>query len=378
MKSISFLSDYGAKDEFVGVVKSVIRSIAPDVRITDITHGIPRHDIRAGSLALARASQYLTPGIVIAVVDPGVGSNRRGVAVELAIPSSTAAPGSGETSNPSSSPSSTAAPDTGETSNSESASSECSESTRSILIGPDNGLLAPAVALLGGAARAVSLTNEALQIPSAGATFAGRDIFAPAAAHLCAGIPFEDLGEEISVASLMPAVVPSAQIQNDQIVAEILWIDHFGNAQLNIGPDDISPLGERFALKILGLPEPDAMDPIFNLPGSPPRPSHPPHISRQTNSASSIPTIPASEASSPAKPSRSAARPLVASLAASYDQVPPRNAGLVVDSYGMISIAMRQQPAAEELNLEEGMSVILTPLTGDLVELTPRLQPHSE
>lgn len=340
MKTVSFLSDYGAKDEFVGVVKSVIRSIAPDVRITDITHGIPRHDIRAGSLALARASQYLTPGIVIAVVDPGVGSNRRGVAVELAA-------------------------------DSEDTSSECSESTRSTLIGPDNGLLAPAVALLGGAARAVSLTNAALQLPSAGATFAGRDIFAPAAAHLCAGVPFEDLGEEISVASLMPAVVPSAQIQNDQIVAEILWIDHFGNAQLNIGPDDISPLGERFALKILGLPEPDAMDPLFNLPGSPSRPSHPPHISRQTNSASSIP---ASEASSPAKSSRSAARPLVASLAASYDQIPPRNTGLVVDSYGMISIAMRQQPAAEELNLEEGMSVILTPLTGDLVELTPRLR----
>lgn len=386
MKTISFLSDYGAKDEFVGVVKSVIRSIAPDVQITDITHGIPRHDIRAGSLALARASQYLNPGIVLAIVDPGVGSNRRGVAVELAIPSSPATLGTGETSNSEDTPSN-------------------HEGIHSVLIGPDNGLLAPAVALLGGAARAVSLTNAALQLPSAGATFAGRDIFAPAAAHLCAGVPFEELGEEISVATLMPAVIPSAQIQADQIVAEILWIDHFGNAQLNIGPDDISPLGERFALKILGLPEPDAMDPIFNLPGSPSTLSSPPRIHRQPDSASSIPTIPASEASSPAKSSRQAdpassapadssqtpfsrqtspsrqapssrpvSRPLVASLATSYDQIPPRDTGLVIDSYGMVSIAMRQNPAAEELNLEEGMSVIMTPLTGDLVELTPRLR----
>lgn len=362
MRTISFLSDYGAKDEFVGVVKSVIRSIAPDAQITDITHGIPRHDIRAGSLALARASQYLNPGIVLAIVDPGVGSDRRGVAVELAVPSSTAAPDTSETSIPSSTattvsgetanPHSTPTPDTSETAN--------PEGIHSVLIGPDNGLLAPAVALLGGAARAVSLTNADLHIPSAGATFAGRDIFAPAAAHLCAGIPFEELGEEIPIASLMPAVVPSAQIQADQIVAEILWIDHFGNAQLNIGPDDISPLGERFALKILGLPEPDAMDPTFNLPGSPSLATA--HGSSSRGNSRQAPS------------SRSATRPLVASLATSYDQIPPRNTGLVIDSYGMISIAMRQQPAAEELNLEEGMSVVLTPLTGDLVELTPRLR----
>ena len=365
MKTISFLSDYGAKDEFVGVVKSVIRSIAPDVQITDITHGIARHDIRAGSLALARASQYLNPGIVLAIVDPGVGSDRRGVAVELAVPSSTPTPDTSETSNPSITTHSTPTPGSGETSNPHSTAPGPSETSNpegihSVLIGPDNGLLAPAVALLGGAARAVSLTNADIDIPSAGATFAGRDIFAPAAAHLCAGIPFEELGEEIPIASLMPAVVPSAQIQADQIVAEILWIDHFGNAQLNIGPDDISPLGERFALKILGLSEPDAMDPIFNLPGSPSLATA--HGSSSRGNSRQAPS------------SRTATRPLVASLATSYDQIPPRNTGLVIDSYGMISIAMRQQPAAEELNLEEGMSVVLTPLTGDLVELTPRLR----
>ena len=110
--TISFLTDYGLEDEFVGVVKSVIRSITPDVEVIDITHGVRRHDVRAGGLALARASQYLVPGVVLAVVDPGVGTDRRRVAIEV---------GDGQ----------------------------------SVLVGPDNGLLAPAVAMVGGATRAV-------------------------------------------------------------------------------------------------------------------------------------------------------------------------------------------------------------------------------
>lgn len=362
MRNISFLSDYGTKDEFVGVVKSVIRSIAPDVQITDITHGIPRHNIRAGSLALARASQYLNPGVVLAIVDPGVGTDRRGVAVEL--------------------------------------DAEGSEGYASVFIGPDNGLLAPAVAFSGGAARAVSLTNTDLQIPSAGSTFAGRDIFAPAAAHLCAGVPLEDLGDLIPVASLMPAVVPSAEIHSDRIRAEVLWIDHFGNAQLNIGPDDLSPLGERFSLKILGLPEPVGAEsgiPHIGIPvspqastpqagtrqaspaqASPPQASPaqsgitPPSISIGPPPSSSQPSTPPSIGISNTSPTQSIT---TASVATSYAQIGPRDTGLVIDSYGMISIAMRQRPAAEELSLEEGMSVILTPLTGDLVELTPRRKP---
>lgn len=341
MCNIAFLSDYGTKDEFVGVVKSVIRSIAPDAQITDITHGIPRHNIRAGSLALARASQYLNPGIVLAIVDPGVGTDRRGVAVELATPSS--------------------------------------EGYTSILIGPDNGLLAPAVALLGGASRAVSLTNTDLQIPSAGSTFAGRDIFAPAAAYLCAGIPLEDLGDPIPVASLMPAVIPSAEIQSDRILAEVLWIDHFGNAQLNIGPDDLSPLGERFALKILGLPEPMGAEsglPHIGIPASPqastPQPSTSQSIGINPPPSTPQSSTPHSIGISNTGPTQSVT---TASVATSYAQIGPRDTGLVIDSYGMISIAMRQRPAAEELSLEEGMPVILTPLTGDLVELTPRRKP---
>ena len=403
MQNISFLSDYGTKDEFVGVVKSVIRSIAPDVQITDITHGIPRHNIRAGSLALARASQYLNPGIVLAIVDPGVGTDRRGVAVELATPSSSA------TLDNDGSPSTGDTADSEATSSSHSTATSKAESIHSIFVGPDNGLLAPAVAFSGGAARAVSLTNADLQIPSAGSTFAGRDIFAPAAAHLCAGVPLEDLGDLIPVASLMPAVVPSAEIHSDRIRAEVLWIDHFGNAQLNIGPDDLSPLGERFSLKILGLPEPVGAEPGIPHIGIPvsPQPGTPQAGTSQPSTRQASPTQASPSQTIPAQsgltqsgitppsigistpPSSSQPTPpsigisntgptqsiTTASVATSYAQIGPRDTGLVIDSYGMISIAMRQRPAAEELSLEEGMSVILTPLTGDLVELTPRRKP---
>ena len=120
--TISFLSDYGLADEFVGVVRSVIRTIAPTVAVIDITHEIPPHDIRAGSLTLARSVQYLAPGIVLAVVDPGVGTDRRAIAIEVG------------------------------------------EEGEAVFIGPDNGLLASAVAMVGGATRAVHLTEQSYQL----------------------------------------------------------------------------------------------------------------------------------------------------------------------------------------------------------------------
>ena len=137
--TVSFLSDYGTSDEFVGVVHSVIRSIAPDVRVIDLTHDIAPYDVRAGALALARSVPYLAPGVVVGVVDPAVGTSRRPIAVEV---------GDGD----------------------------------SVLVGPDNGLLAPAVAMCGGATRAVELNDAQWHLPSPGATFAGRDVFAPVAA----------------------------------------------------------------------------------------------------------------------------------------------------------------------------------------------------
>src|SRR6476646_5136864 len=199
--TVSFLSDYGLVDEFVGVVKSVIRSIAPPVTVIDITHQVPAHDVRAGSLTLVRAVQYLAPGVVLAVVDPGVGSERRAVAVEVA-------------------------------------------EAEAVFVGPDNGLLASAVSMTGGATRAVSLTNDAYHLPSPGPTFAGRDIFAPAAANLA------ELGELIDPVTLLPGVLPVSTVEDGVLRTEVLWVDNFGNVQLNVGPEEIDHLGERIRLRI--------------------------------------------------------------------------------------------------------------------------------
>jgi len=197
--TVNFLSDYGMDDEFVGVVKSVIHSIAPDVRIADVTHNIGPHDVRGGGLALARSAAYLNPGVVLAVVDPGVGSARKAVAVEV---------GDGTT----------------------------------ILVGPDNGLLAPTVALVGGATAAAEITNSPFRIDAPGPTFDGRDLFGPVAAQLCMGATLGQVGTPIDPALLMPAVMPVSAKEGDTIVAEVLWIDRFGNCQLNVDPDELDAM----------------------------------------------------------------------------------------------------------------------------------------
>ena len=203
--TISFLSDFGHQDEFVGVVHSVIRSISPDVGIVDVTHGIAPHDVRAGALALARSAQYLCPGVVLAVVDPGVGTERKAVAVEV---------GGGI----------------------------------SVLVGPDNGLLASAVAMVGGATRAVELKNTDYQLPRIGSTFDGRDVFAPVAAHLSLGVDLAELGPLLEPTVLMPGLLPIIDTEDGGLVVEVLWIDRYGNVQLNIGPDDLTEWGTPFSV----------------------------------------------------------------------------------------------------------------------------------
>jgi S-adenosylmethionine hydrolase len=268
--TISFLSDYGYDDEFVGVVKSVIRAIEPSVTVVDVTHAIPPHDVRAGGLALARSAQYLCPGVVLGVVDPGVGGERRAVAVEV---------GDGA----------------------------------SVLVGPDNGLLAPAVALVGGASRAVELTDPRFQLPAPGATFAGRDVFAPAAAHLCAGVELTELGPEIEPGGLLPSTLPISHLDDEgALVAEVLWVDHFGNAQLNVDPDEVESLGggDRVLLRL----------------GDDVR---------------------------------------TAKVAGSYDAVASGDIGLVVDSYGVLSIALDRRSAAAELGLRAGSPVRIQSVGAD-------------
>jgi S-adenosylmethionine hydrolase len=268
--TISFLTDYGTSDEFVGVVKSVVRDIAPHVSVIDLTHDIAPFDVRAGSLALARCIGYVPSGVVLAVVDPGVGTDRRAVAVEVA-------GGAG------------------------------------VLVGPDNGLLAPAVAMAGGAERAVELTDSAYHLAAAGVTFAGRDVFAPAAAHLCNGVDLADLGNEIDPILLLPGTVPLPRFEDDTVVSEVLWVDRYGNAQLNIGPDE---LPEQWGGDVRVRVE----DPIR---GS---------IERR------------------------------AVRSANFAALPAGTVGLVLDSYGMLAVALDRRSAADELGLAAGVQVVLGPL----------------
>lgn len=271
---MSLLTDYGLDDEFVGVVKSVISDLAPHVRITDITHGIAPFDVRGGSLALARAVQYVPAGVIVAVVDPGVGSARRAIAVEVA-------------------------------------------GGRGVLLGPDNGLLAPAVAMAGGAERAFELSNTALHLAAPGATFAGRDVFAPVAAHLCNGIDLAEVGAEIDTALVMPAVVPIASDERhathgEGLRCEVTWVDRFGNCQLNVGRDETEHLGD--VIKVV-LPGGGSRDDVVR----------------------------------------------VARVTDHYGAIDDGAPGLVVDSYGMLSLCIDRSSAAEVFGVAAGDAVLLFP-----------------
>ena len=197
---ISFLSDFGYTDEFVGVVHGVVCRIAPSVRIIDLTHGIARGDVHGGAMALTRSIQFMPDGVVLAVVDPGVGTGRKAIALRTTV---------------------------------------------GYFVGPDNGLLAPAVAMVGGTDLAVSIEDEAFILPSPGATFHGRDVFAPAAAVLASGeARIEDLGPQLSPETLTPLLIPLSEPVGDaSIKATALWVDSFGNIQLNVAPQDLNDLG---------------------------------------------------------------------------------------------------------------------------------------
>lgn len=269
---VSLLTDYGLHDEFVGVMKCVITDLAPHARITDITHGIPAFDVRAGSLALARAIQYVPPGIVIAVVDPGVGSNRRAIAIEVA-------------------------------------------GGQGVLIGPDNGLLASAAAMAGGAERVFELSNTDLHIDAPGTTFAGRDIFAPVAAHLCNGGAIEDVGQEIDSATVMPGLVPIPTVEKhdaygEGLRCEVTWVDGYGNCQLNVGPDEIAQFGNTVRL-VMG-------DDVRS-----------------------------------------------ARIASHFAEIDGGAIGAVVDSYGMVALAVDRGSAAETLRLSAGDAVLVFTGSGD-------------
>ena len=263
--TVTFLSDYGLVDEFVGVVRSVLRDLAPHVAVVDLTHGVPAHDVRAGSLTLARAVQYVAPGVILAVVDPEVGTERRAVAVEVL-------------------------------------------DGRAVFVGPDNGLLAPAVAVAGGATRAVEITNPDYRLPAPGATFDGRDVFAPAAAHLCNGIDLGELGPDISPASLLPATLPIPREEGGVLVAEVLWVDAFGNCQINVGPEEVGRWGDAIMVRW----------------GDEARVAH---------------------------------------RADSFAELGEGRLGLVTDSYGVLALCFDRRSAAEELGIGSGAEIRLEEAT---------------
>jgi S-adenosyl-L-methionine hydrolase (adenosine-forming) len=186
---ITFLTDYGWADNFVGMCHGVMARIAPSVRIIDVTHLVPGGDIRHGAHVLEQAVPYLPTAVHVAVVDPGVGTLRRAVAVVA-----------GE----------------------------------HVLVGPDNGLLLWAAQRLGGPERAYQLNAQWFQLRPISTTFHGRDVFSPAAAHIAAGVELEKLGTAIDVGTLTRLPAPVSRVVGDEVEGEVVIVDRFGNAQTSV------------------------------------------------------------------------------------------------------------------------------------------------
>ncbi|WP_307868930.1 SAM-dependent chlorinase/fluorinase [Micromonospora sp. C95] len=208
---VSLTTDYGLADGFVAVCHGVIARVAPALRVIDVTHLVPPGDVRRGAAVLAQTVPHLPPGVHVAVVDPGVGTNRRGVA--LGTPTG-------------------------------------------LLVGPDNGLLLDAAAALGGVTGAVELTNPRWLAPRVSATFHGRDVFAPVAAHLARGAPLADAGPAIDPTTLVRLPEPLLRRRPDGFVAEVLTVDHFGNVQLAAPAELLDPLPGR--VRVCPVTEPTA------------------------------------------------------------------------------------------------------------------------
>jgi S-adenosylmethionine hydrolase len=194
---ISFVTDYGLRDGFVGVCHGVIACACPQARVIDLTHELSLHDVHSGALVLASSIEYLPDGAVhLAVVDPGVGTARRAVAVL--------------------------------------------GRSGARFVGPDNGLLEPAVTASGGAAEAVEITRSPFALAGVSATFHGRDVFAPVAAALAAGRSLSEVGEPIEPTTLMTLDRTHATREDRTLVAHVQYVDQFGNLQLDANPGDIA------------------------------------------------------------------------------------------------------------------------------------------
>ena len=195
---ITFLSDFGLQDDFVGTCHGVMKRIAPAAEIIDITHGIPAQSVLQGALVLANTVGYMPVGVHLAVVDPGVGGPRRPLALK--------------------------------------------DREGRLYVGPDNGLLLPA-AVRTGIEAAHELANPTYALETISRTFHGRDLFAPAAAHLALGVPLEELGPPLDPEGLVTLDLTPPEIGERDAVATVLYVDSFGNIALNLTREDVERIG---------------------------------------------------------------------------------------------------------------------------------------
>jgi S-adenosylmethionine hydrolase len=190
-RPIVFLSDYGLEDEFVGICHGVIARLAPGAEVIDLIHTIPAHDVFRGALLLSESLRFMpNDAVYLAVVDPGVGTDRPGVAVQAA--------------------------------------------SGAVFVGPDNGLLSLAFEQAGGATAAALITSRKVVLEPVSATFHGRDVFAPAASHVASGMPMDELGETLDPANLMRLTITEPSVHRGVIACEVLSVDRFGNVQLGV------------------------------------------------------------------------------------------------------------------------------------------------
>src|SRR5258707_6232697 len=213
LSCLTFLTDFGLEDGFVAACHGVAARIAPAARVIDITHLVPPGDVRRGAAVLAQTIPAMPPAVHVAVVDPGVGTARRAVAIEA---------------------------------------------RGGILVGPDNGVLSWAIGPLGGATRAVLLTNEKLWNHPVSPTFHGRDIFMPVASHLATGTSVTEAGTEVDLSELVMLAKPTSRMLDREAEGEVLSVDRFGNVQLSVPSTAAADLGIEIGssmIRRVNLPE---------------------------------------------------------------------------------------------------------------------------
>ncbi len=199
---ITLTTDFGLRDPFVGIMKGVILGICREARLVDLTHEVAPHDVLEGALALDSAWRFFPAGSIhLAVIDPGVGSRRRGLGLQAG---------------------------------------------GHYFVGPDNGLFT--FALLAGGWSAVAIEASAYRLSEVSQTFHGRDVFAPVAAHLAAGVPFRHLGPAIT--DPVQLALPGSRRQGDEVVGEVIGDDRFGNLLTSVTADRVSELADHGPIEV--------------------------------------------------------------------------------------------------------------------------------